>query len=149
MCKDCKCQNQQEKVIPLLQKEMTENGYVSREAIEKISQETKVSCAEIYGIVTFYAQFRLKPNAKHSISICTGTACFVLGAGVICDTLEKRLGIGDGEITGDGFVELHYVRCLGCCGLAPVVNIDGEIHSNVTPLLINKLVDKLYEEAKK
>ena len=149
MCKDCKCQNQQEKVIPLLQKEMTENGYVSREAIEKISQETKVSCAEIYGIVTFYAQFRLKPNAKHSISICTGTARFVLGAGVICDTLEKRLGIGDGEITDDGFVELHYVRCLGCCGLAPVVSIDGEIHSNVTPLLINKLVDKLYEEAKK
>lgn len=149
MCKDCKCQNQQEKVIPLLQKEMMENGYVSREAIEKISQETKVSCAEIYGIVTFYAQFRLKPNAKHSISICTGTACFVLGAGVICDTLEKRLGIGDGEITDDGFVELHYVRCLGCCGLAPVVSIDGEIHSNVTPLLINKLVDKLYEEAKK
>ena len=117
-------------------------------AAEKISETTKVSCAEIYGVVTFYSQFRLKPKAKHSISICTGTACFVLGAGVICDPLEKRLGIGDGGITEDGFVELHYVRCLGCCGLAPVVSIDGNIYSAVTPLSINKLVDKLYAEVR-
>ena len=146
--KECDCKKQQTKVIPLLQKEMQENGFVSQEAIEKISEETKVSCAEIYGVVTFYSQFRLKPKAKHSISICTGTACFVLGAGVICDTLEKRLGIGDGGITEDGFVELHYVRCLGCCGLAPVVSIDGNIYSAVTPLSINKLVDKLYAEVR-
>ena len=146
--KECDCKKQQTKVIPLLQKEMEKCGYVSQEAIEKISETTKVSCAEIYGVVTFYSQFRLKPKAKHSISICTGTACFVLGAGVICDTLEKRLGIRDGGITEDGFVELHYVRCLGCCGLAPVVSIDGNIYSAVTPLSINKLVDKLYAEEK-
>ena len=144
----CDHANQQTKVIPLLQKEMEKCGYVSQEAIEKISETTKVSCAEIYGVVTFYSQFRLKPKAKHSISICTGTACFVLGAGVICDTLEKRLGIGDGGITEDGLVELHYVRCLGWCGLAPVVSIDGYIYSAVTPLSINKLVDKLYAEVR-
>ena len=72
--KECDCKKQQTKVIPLLQKEMEKCGYVSQEAIEKISETTKVSCAEIYGVVTFYSQFRLKPKAKHSISICTGTA---------------------------------------------------------------------------
>lgn len=148
MCNKDECQKNQTKVIPLLQKEMSESGYISREAIEEISKKTGVSCAEIYGIVTFYAQFRLLPKAKHSISICTGTACFVLGAGDICSTLEKRLGIGDGEVTEDGEIELHYVRCLGCCGLAPVVSVDGKIHSNVTPLSINKIVDELLEAGK-
>ena len=148
MCDRNEIKQKQAEVIPLLQKEMERAGYISGESIKRIAEATELSEAEIYGVVTFYAQFRLKPKAKHSISICTGTACFVLGAKVICDTLEKRLGIGDGQVSEDGLFELHYVRCLGCCGLAPVVSVDGKIYSNMTPLSINKLVDGLYEEAK-
>ena len=100
--KECDCKKQQTKVMPLLQKEMEKCGYISQEAIEKISETTKVSCAEIYGVVTFYSQFRLKPKAKHSISICTGTACFVLGAQDILDRILGKLKVQVGEMTSDG-----------------------------------------------
>ncbi len=144
MC-DCESKNNHTKVIPLLQEEMRTAGYISEDCIREISAKTGVSEAEIYGVATFYAQFRLVPKAKHSISICTGTACFVLGAKTLCSALEKTLGIGDGEVTEDKEIELHYVRCLGCCGLAPVVSVDGKLYSKVTPNDMNDILKSLKE----
>lgn len=143
-----KCNHENsENIIFHLQDVMNKKGYIDKQSILDISERLHVSTAEVYGVATFYAQFKLKPNAKHSISVCTGTACFVLGANAICQTLEKRLEIKDGELTKDGLFELHYVRCLGCCGMAPVISIDGQIYSKVTPLKINELIDSLIKEA--
>ena len=147
MANCCNCKNSnKDNVVSALQKVMDKEGYISKESIERISKELAVPVAEIYGVATFYSQFKLRPNAKHSIAVCTGTACFVLGANAIVQTIQKRLNIDDGEVTADGMFELHCVRCLGCCGLAPVCSIDGNILANVTPLKMNALIDDILKE---
>ena len=113
-------------LIPLLQSAQNTYGYVSEKAIDYISHITGISAADIYGVVTFYAQFRTKPLGKNVVKICNGTACHVNGAKTVYDTVQDELQITYDETTDDGNFSLLSVACLGCCSLAPVMTINGE-----------------------
>lgn len=108
-------------MIPVLQETQSIYGYLPREAFERLSGELGLSLSDMYGVATFYAQFRMSPVGKHIIKVCHGTACHVQNAGSITDALEEALKIKDGETTGDGLFTLESVACLGCCSLAPVM----------------------------
>ncbi len=119
-------------VIPLLQGAQQSLGYIPREAFEKISRETGLEMTHLYGVATFYAQFRLKPVGKNIIKVCHGTACHVQGAENITDALEDSLKVKDGETTEDGLFTLESVACLGCCSLAPVMMIGEETYGKLS-----------------
>lgn len=119
-------------LIPLLQGTQAIFGYLPREAFEKIARETGLELSDMYGVATFYAQFRLKPVGKHIIKVCHGTACHVQNANTISDSLEEALKIKDGETTEDGLFTLESVACLGCCSLAPVMMIGENTYGKLT-----------------
>jgi len=125
--------NQEGALIPLLQSAQDSYGYIPEKAIHYISEVVGIPSAEIYGVITFYAQFRLKPLGKHVIRICEGTACHVNGAKNILKVLQNELGVGVGETTEDGLFTLQSVACLGCCSLAPVIMVDDETYGSLTP----------------
>ncbi len=118
--------------IPLLQATQQVYGYIPKTAFEYISQKTGLKLSELYGVATFYAQFRLKPVGKHIVKVCHGTACHVQGANVISESILEALQIKDGETTPDGFYTVESVACLGCCSLAPVMMIDDEVYGKLT-----------------
>ena len=107
-------------------------GYLPIEVQKIISDELGVSMAEIYGVVTFYTQFTTNPKGKYNISVCLGTACYVKGAGDIFDKLSERLGIGADECTADGKYSLTACRCIGACGLAPVLTVNEDVYGRLT-----------------
>ncbi|MCK4639139.1 MAG: NADH-quinone oxidoreductase subunit NuoE [Bacteroidales bacterium] len=119
-------------LIPLLQGTQDIYGYIPREAFEKISSEVGLELSDMYGVVTFYAQFRLNPVGKHIIKVCHGTACHIQNANAITDALKESLKVNDGETTEDGMFTLESVACLGCCSLAPVMMIDNDTHGKLT-----------------
>lgn len=119
-------------LIPVLQDVQDDFGYLSEEAVEELSQLMGISANEIYGVATFYTQFRFSPPGRHRIQSCLGTACHVRGGQNILNELEQRLGITAGQTTADGQFDLERVACLGCCALAPVVAVDGKVHAQVT-----------------
>lgn len=133
-----------EELIPILQDVQKELGYVSVEAVQRISRYLRISENQIYGVSSFYAQFRFTPPGRHSIKVCLGTACHVRGGANVLDTLETGLECRCGETTADGRFDLDRVACLGCCALSPVVSIDNKIFSRVS---VNKLSEllKFYE----
>ena len=120
-------------LIPALQRVQTEDGYISRERIAEIHRRTGIPLAHIFGVATFYAQFRLRPVGRHIVKVCHGTACHVANANAITKALEDQLQIGDGETTPDRAFTLEKVSCLGCCSLAPVMMIDSETYGRLTP----------------
>lgn len=126
-----KYKNQKGNLIPLLQKTQEIYGYLPRKALLKISREMGIELSEMYGVATFYAQFRLQPVGKHIIKVCHGTACHVQNAGGITDALEEALGVADGETTKDRLFTLESVACLGCCSLAPVMMIGDETYGKL------------------
>ncbi len=119
-------------LIPLLQGVQNLFGYIPREAFERLNEELSLSMSDMYGVATFYAQFRLKPVGKHIIKVCHGTACHVQNADAITEALKDSLKIDDGETTEDGLFTLESVACLGCCSLAPVMMIGDETYGNLT-----------------
>jgi NADH-quinone oxidoreductase subunit E len=119
-------------VIPILQDVQEKFGYLSEEAVEEMERLMGVSANEIYGVATFYSQFRFSPPGKHTIRVCEGTACHVRGGQQILREVEQRLSIKAGEMTADGEFGLERVACLGCCALAPVVVVDGKVHAEMT-----------------
>ncbi len=127
-------------LIPLLQSAQAHFGYVPKKAIQAIAAATGVGEAEIYGVITFYSQFRLQPMGRHVIRACAGTACHVSGAKSIADTLRDELGIDVGETTEDGAFSFFTVACIGCCSLAPVLVLDGETHGRLTPAKVRQLI---------
>lgn len=129
-------------LIPVLQKVQDVHGYLRPEAIRSISRWLKISENEIFGVATFYAQFRFHPPGQHHIKICLGTACHVRGGEQILVTAQQRLGVKPGETTVDGKYDLDRVACLGCCALAPVVAFDDKIHSNMSVLKIRQILDE-------
>ena len=133
-------------IIPLLQKLQEESGYISEEQIDEVAASTGVSASTVYGVATFYSQFRLQPPGKHMIRVCEGTACHVLGAKDVLEALKMNLGIDVDETTSDGLFSLESVRCLGCCSLAPAIVIDDETYGRVSPGSISKILDT-YREA--
>ncbi|XQP55926.1 MAG: NAD(P)H-dependent oxidoreductase subunit E [Mycoplasmoidaceae bacterium] len=112
-----------------LQLAQTEFGYVSREAMTEIAKEFNTTTSEIYSIATFYAQFTFNKKGKYVINVCLGTACYVKGSAQILEQFEKILGIKLGETTPDGMFSLSSARCVGCCGLAPVIMVNDKVYS--------------------
>jgi NADH-quinone oxidoreductase subunit E len=119
-------------LIPLLQGAQEAYGYIPRQAFEKISSETGISLSDMYGVATFYAQFRLHPVGKHIVKVCHGTACHVQNADAISDAIKEALGVEDGGTTDDNLFTLESVACLGCCSLAPVMMIGDEAYGKLT-----------------
>lgn len=117
-------------------------GYVPKEAMIYISEEMQIPVAEIYGVVTFYSRFSLKPKGKYNICVCQGTACYVKGSERILDKVKQELGIGIGETTEDGMFSLEPTRCLGACGLAPVFTVNGEVYGKATVEKVKKVLDE-------
>ena len=130
-------------IIPLLQETQKLYGYLPQEAMGEIARATGRSPAEIYGVATFYAQFRFQPQGRHVIKVCHGTACHVSGAELLDLAIENRLGITAGQTTPDGRFSVERVACLGCCSLAPVVMVDDEVHGRLTGDKLTALLEKL------
>jgi len=120
-------------VIPLLQQVQEDEGYVSEEAIDWVARYTGSPASAVYGVATFYSQFRLRRPGRHMIRVCEGTACHVLGVDAVRDRVSEVLGVQVGGTSADGLFTLESVRCLGCCSLAPAVMIDDETYGRVTP----------------
>ncbi len=119
-------------LIPLLQGAQELYGFISREAFDKLSRETGIPLSDMFGVATFYAQFRLSPVGKNIIKVCHGTACHVQNAVEITESLEEMLKVKDGETTEDRFFTLESVACLGCCSLAPVMMIGDQTYGKLT-----------------
>jgi NADH-quinone oxidoreductase subunit E len=130
-------------LIPLLQGTQDIYGYLPRRAFEKIADETGLNLCDMFGVATFYAQFRLKPVGKHIIKVCHGTACHVQNAKEISEALEEALKIKDGETTEDRFYTLESVACLGCCSLAPVMMIGDQSYGKLTGNEATKIVKNI------
>ncbi|MBP5293710.1 MAG: NADH-quinone oxidoreductase subunit NuoE [Clostridia bacterium] len=129
-------------LMPILQKAQTLFGYLSYETMDIISKEMDVPVSEIFGIATFYAQFSLQPVGDNVVSVCTGTACYVKGAASVLDAVKQELGIGTGETTEDGQFTIRDTRCLGCCGLAPVMMINDDVYGKMTPDAVKGILAK-------
>lgn len=133
---------QEGRLIPLLQAAQADDGYLTRERLLRIHDETGIPLTSIYGVATFYAQFRFKPVGKHLLRVCHGTACHVSGAKDLTDEIQEQLGVANGETTADNQFTLETVACLGCCSLAPVIMIDGTTHGNLSPQAVKKVLRK-------
>ena len=120
-------------LMPILQKAQEIYGYLPIEVQQMIADAMEISLEKVYGVVTFYAQFSINPKGKYKISVCLGTACYVKGSGTIYDKLQQILGIGGGECTPDGKFSLEACRCVGACGLAPVMTINDEVFGKLVP----------------
>ena len=129
-------------LIPVLQQIQKVDGYLSSEVIHRISRWLKVSENEVFGVATFYAQFRFSPPGEHHIKVCLGTACHVRGGEQLLDVIDRRLDIKPGETSADGKYDLERVACLGCCALAPVVAFDDKIISRVSVLRLHRILDE-------
>ena len=129
-------------LIPILQEVQEHYGYISSDVVDEIAEFTKVPPSEIYGVASFYSQFRFTKPGKHTIKVCLGTACHVRGSSRILEWMEHKLKIKAGETTPDGQFSLERVACFGCCALAPVVVVDTDVHSRMTSTKGQKLLKK-------
>ena len=120
------------KMMPILQEAQEIYGYLPIEVQKIIARETGVSLEEIYGIISFYAQFKLNPDGEVAIAVCLGTACYVKGSGELIEEIEKDLGVARGSTSADGRYSLEATRCIGACGLAPVLTVNGEVYGRLT-----------------
>jgi len=127
-------------LIPLLQRIQAERGYIGEEAVEAVARFLNITESQIYGVASFYSQFRFTSPARHGIKVCLGTACHVKGGAILLDALQRNLNIAPGGKTPDGKFDLERVACLGCCALAPVVTVDADLYSSMT---VNKLKETL------
>lgn len=141
-----KYQGESGALIPLLQSAQESYGYIPESAIDHISEIVGIPSADIYGVITFYSQFRLKPMGKNIIKVCDGTACHVNSSTAIIKTIESELQIGNDETTEDGMFTLQKVACLGCCSLSPVIMINDETYGLLTPKKVQQIL-KDYKEA--
>ena len=129
-------------LMPVLQQAQELYGYLPIEVQTKIAEGLGLSLEEVYQVVTFYGQFALNPTGKHRVAVCLGTACYVKGAQNILEELEKQLGVKAGGTTGDGVFTLEATRCLGCCGLAPVIVVDEDVYGRLVPADIKGILAK-------
>jgi NADH-quinone oxidoreductase subunit E len=137
-----KYQGEMGALIPLLQSAQETYGYIPESAIDYISEIVEIPSADIYGVITFYSQFRLKPMGKNLIKVCDGTACHVNASTEIIKTIENELQIGNDETTEDGLFTLQKVACLGCCSLSPVIMINDETFGRLTPKKVQQLLNE-------
>ena len=129
-------------LMPMMQKAQEIYGYLPIEVQTMISDETGIPLEKIYGVATFYAQFALEPKGQYQIAVCLGTACYVKGSQLILDELEKELGIKAGSTTPDAKYTLEATRCLGCCGLAPVMTVNDDVYGRMEPKDVKGILAK-------
>ncbi len=129
-----------EKAIPLLQEIQRRHGYLPEEVLEAVARVTGIPVSDLFGVATFYSQFRFTPSGKYLIKVCKGTACHVAGAEILFSAISDELGIGEGGTTGDQLFSLESVACLGCCSLAPVVMIADKVYGKLTGAKIRKIL---------
>ena len=129
-------------LIQILNDVQEEYGYIPKKAQLAISEYLNIPMAEVYGVITFYSRFTLKPKGKYNVAVCLGTACYVKGSEKILDRLKQKLGIDVGETTKDGKFSIEATRCIGACGLAPVFTVNDEVYGNATPELLDKVIEK-------
>lgn len=140
--------NQEDKngcLIAVLHKAQELYGYLGEEVQEFISNKLNIPISKIYGVITFYSYFTIEPKGKYVISVCTGTACFVRSAADILEAFKKALNINEGETTKDGLYTLDTLRCVGACGLAPVVTINNKIYGKFDLSQIEKVLNEFKE----
>lgn len=130
-------------LVPVLQRVQEADGFLSAGAMHHIARRLKVSESEVYGVATFYAQFRFNPPGEHNIKVCMGTACHVVGARNFIEVLKADLNLSHGETTPDGKFSLERVACLGCCALAPVVVVNDEVHGRMNRVKFTELLETL------
>lgn len=128
-------------LMPILQEAQGIYGYLPIEVQTMIADGLGISLSEVYGVATFYSQFSLTPKGEHRISVCLGTACYVKGSDKILEAVEKKLGIKSGECTPDGLFSIESCRCVGACGLAPVMMVDEDVYGKVTPDQVGNILD--------
>lgn len=134
-------------LISVLQDVQEELHYLPRAALEQIAHGLNVPRNQVYHVATFFKAFSLTPRGRHTIHICCGTACHIKGAEKVTEMIQKELGVADGETTKDGNFTVQTVRCLGCCSLAPAIMVDREVHGEVAPRALQKILGK-YRESK-
>jgi len=134
---------ERDKLILILQEVQEAVGYISKEAIIRISEHLRLPASKIYGVATFYNQFRLSPIGKYHIQLCRGTACHVKGSKAVLDKILQYLKIDAGKTTRDGLFSVETVACIGACGLAPVIAINGKFYAKVTPDSVIKIIEEL------
>ncbi len=132
---------QRDSLIPILQDVQDELGFLSEPAVVEIGDYLNLPTSKIYGVATFYNQFRFQPKGKNHVQVCRGTACHVKGSAAVLDAFQRELKIMPGQTSRDGDFSLEVVACIGACGLAPVICIDGEFHGNVTTQNVPKIIN--------
>ena len=130
-------------LISILQEAQEIYGFLPDDVLAYIAERTGNTIAQVRGVATFYAQFRFAPSGKYLFQLCCGTACHVNGSRALLETLESELGLTDGNTTEDGLFTLNEVACLGCCSLSPVIMVNGEVHSGMTPEKLRALIAEL------
>lgn len=140
-----KYKNTRGALIPVLHEAQEVYGYLPMSVQKKVSEGLGVPLAEIYGVVTFYTQFTLNPKGKYKVQVCLGTACYVKGSGSILAKFKEKLGIDVGECTKDGLYSLDACRCVGACGLAPVVMINDDVYGRLVPDDVERILNKYKE----
>lgn len=133
-------------LMPVLHEAQTIYGYLPSEVQTVIAEELNVPLAEVYGVATFYSQFTLTPKGKHKISVCLGTACYVKGSDKVLEAIEKELRIRCGECTPDKKFSIDSCRCVGACGLAPVMIVDGEVYGRLTAADVAGILDRYIKD---
>ena len=133
-------------LMPVLHEAQNIYGYLPAEVQTVIAEELEIPLAEVYGVATFYSQFSLTPKGKHQISVCLGTACYVKGSDKILEAIERELRISCGECTPDKKFSIESCRCVGACGLAPVMIVDGEVYGKLTAADVPAILDKYIKD---
>jgi NADH-quinone oxidoreductase subunit E len=128
-------------LIPILQKIQDEEGFLSKNSVIKVGNHLNIPSSKIFGVATFYNQFRFEPVGKYHVQVCRGTACHVLGSATVLEEIEKTLKVKAGKTTKDGLFSIEVVACIGACGLAPVISVNGEFHAKVTAKSIQTIVE--------
>ena len=134
-------------LIPILQAVQASSGYLSRAAVIEVGRHLGLPASKVYGVATFYNQFRFQPLGQHHIQVCRGTACHVKGSAKVLQALMRSLDIEPGQTTRDGLFSLEVVACLGVCGLSPVMTVSGDVYARVTPESAKKIVNSYRRKA--
>ena len=134
--------NNKNDLIMVLHRAQSIFGYLPEEVQTIVAEELKISVAKVYGVVTFYSFFNTEKKGKYTIDVCLGTACFVKGADKVLEAFEKELGIKSGETTSDGLFTIDSLRCVGACGLAPVVTVNGKVYGKVTVGQVKSILEE-------
>jgi len=134
-------------LIPILQEVQDHCGYLSQEAVVRIGRHLKLPASKIYGVATFYNQFRFLPLGRFHVQVCRGTACHVKGSAAVLEAIQRELNIAPGQTTRDALFSLEVVACIGACGLAPVISVNGTFHAGVTTKGIPKILNAYRKKA--